>query len=142
MITDTDRVILAMLRENSRRSLTEIASRVGLSRTTVKYHIDKLVDSGVIERFTIDVNSRASAPPAGIRAMFDVQLRRNACSMVFASIRNWDQIISVWSISGATDMRILAETADQPSIEELRDRLSRHPEVVGVTTSIILRTWR
>jgi len=68
--------------------LTEIAAVTGLSRPTVKYHIDKLVGAGVIRRFTIDVDFTCadSLPVTCVRVMLDIQLKRNACSIVYNSI--------------------------------------------------------
>ncbi len=140
-LTQTDKMILELLREDGRRSLTEIAAVVGLSRPTVRHHVDKLVREKVIRRFTVDIDAPVDARPSGIRAMFDVRLRRNVCGTVFASMSNWSELVSCWSTSGSTDMRVLVEAADQSIIEELRDRLARHPEVASLTTTMILKTW-
>lgn len=140
-LTQTDKIILELLRENGRRSLTEIAAIVGLSRPTVRHHVDKLVDQGVIRRFTIDVDTKDTAMPKGIRAMFDVRLKRNVCGIVYSSISGWSELVSCWSTSGSMDMRVLVEAADQTIIEELRDRLARHPEVATLTTTMVLKTW-
>lgn len=136
-------LILELLRENSRRSLTEIADITGLSRPTVKYHIAKLVEAGVIRRFTIDVDftDTDTLPVTCVRVMLDIQLKRNACSTVYNSIANWHELVSVWSLSGAVDMRLLLEAPSLAAIEELRDRIARHPDVVSVTTFPILKTW-
>lgn len=140
-LSSTDRIILELLRQNARRSLTEISAIVGLSRPTVRHHVDKLVDAGVIRRFTVEIETPDDSRPAGIRAMFDVRLRRNVCGKVYASIAHWNELVSCWSTSGSIDMRVLVEAADQSTIEDLRDRLARHPEVVSLTTTMILKTW-
>ncbi len=140
-LSPTDTLILELLRENARRSLTEIADIVGLSRPTVKYHIDKLIEAKVISRFTIDVAPAHAASVTTTRAMFDLKLKRNSCAAVHSSIRHWSEIVSCWSLTGDTDMRILLETTHPERLEELRDRLSRHPTVLEVTTSIILKSW-
>lgn len=140
-LTATDRMILELLRENGRRSLTEISAVVGLSRPTVRHHIDKLVEGKVIRRFTIEVDRAEEGRPSGVRAMFDLRLRRNVCGMVFGSISNWPELVSAWSTAGSTDMRVLVEAADQIIIENLRDRLARHPEVASLTTTMVLKTW-
>src|SRR6056297_2844125 len=140
-LSPTDKMILQLLRENGRRSLTEMAAIVGLSRPTVRHHIDKLVREKVIRRFTIEIETVDDTRPSGVRAMFDVRLRRNVCGKVYASIANWSELVSCWSTSGSTDMRILVEAADQSIIEDLRDRLARHPEVASLTTMMILKTW-
>lgn len=140
-LTATDRVILELLRENGRRSLTEIAAIVGLSRPTVRHHVDKLVEAKVIRRFTIEIDQIEDSRPLGLRAMFDLRLRRNVCGMIFSSISSWSELVSAWSTAGSTDMRILVEAADQSIIEDLRDRLARHPEVASLTTTMVLKTW-
>lgn len=140
-LSPTDKVILELLRENGRRSLTEIAGIVGLSRPTVRHHVDKLVRERVIRRFTVDIDAMEDSMPSGIRAMFDVRLRRNVCGKVYASIAHWSELVSAWSTSGSVDMRVLVEAADHSIVEELRDRLARHPEVASLTTTMVLKTW-
>ena len=140
-LTPTDKIILELLRENARRSLTEIAANVGLSRPTVRHHVEKLQREKVIRRFTVDIDTKSESRPQGVRAMFDVRLRRNVCGMVFSSISGWSELVSAWSTAGSVDMRILVEAADQGIIEDLRDRLARHPEVASLQTTMILKTW-
>lgn len=140
-LSPTDKMILQLLRENGRRSLTEIGAIVGLSRPTVRHHVDKLVREKVIRRFTIEIDTHDEDRPSGVRAMFDVRLRRNVCGKVYASIANWSELVSCWSTSGSVDMRVLVEAADQSILESLRDRLARHPEVASLTTTMILKTW-
>lgn len=134
-------MIIELLRENARRSLTEIASLVGISRPTVNAHIDRLLTAGIITRFTIDVRMPEELRPSGVRAMFDVRLRRNVCGMVYSSISHWSELVSAWSTTGSVDMKVLVEAADQRMIEELRNRLARHPEVATLVTTMILKTW-
>lgn len=141
MLNPTEKKILELLRENSRRSLTEIGAIVGLSRPTVRHHIDKLAAKGIIRRFTIEIDHPDIEVPQGVRALFDLRLRRNVCGKVFSSIAGWSELVSCWSTSGSTDMRVLVEAADQTIIEGLRDRLARHPEVASLTTTMILKTW-
>jgi Lrp/AsnC family leucine-responsive transcriptional regulator len=140
-LSPTDKMILQLLREDGRRSVTEIAAIVGLSRPTVRHHMDKLVREGVIRRFTVEITTQTDERPQGVRAMFDVRLRRNVCGVVFSSISHWSELVSAWSTSGSTDMRVLVEAADQSIIEDLRDRLARHPEVASLTTTMVLKTW-
>ena len=140
-LSPTDKMILQLLRENARRSVTEIGHLVGLSRPTVRHHIDKLVRKKIIRRFTIEIEQSHENRPSGVRAIFEVRLKRNVCGKVFASISHWSELVSCWSTSGSTDMRVLVEAADQGIIEDLRDRLARHPEVTSLTTTMVLKTW-
>ncbi|MEM7775867.1 MAG: Lrp/AsnC family transcriptional regulator [Pseudomonadota bacterium] len=137
-----DRTIIEVLRENSRRTNTEVAFITGLSRTTVRQRIKRLIQKGIIQRFTIDVELDPAYHPIGLRAMFDVRLRRsNTCGPLFASISGWDELVACWSLAGSTDMRVMVEVANQKELDRLRDRLARHPEVGSLSTASILKTW-
>jgi Lrp/AsnC family transcriptional regulator, leucine-responsive regulatory protein len=50
-----DRVILGLLQQDSRRTVSEIAAVTKVSRTTVKDRIDLMRQRNVIKRFTIDL---------------------------------------------------------------------------------------
>lgn len=137
----TDRQLLALLRQNARRTISEMAAILGVSRTTVKERMDRLVSSGRIEQFTIRV---AELPhgQTGIRAFFHLQLHRPVCPVVYRFIEGWPELVGCWSISGEIDMTVLVDCPNHCEIERLRDRLACHPEVRRLTTSVVLRQWR
>src|SRR5437660_12552603 len=56
---DTDRTIVALLRENARRSYQDIGGHVHLSAPAVKRRVDRLERDGVIRGYTAIVD-----PPA------------------------------------------------------------------------------
>ncbi len=56
ILDDKDRMIIRLLEENSRYSIREIAGKVGLSHMAVYKRIRKLVDSGVIKKFSVVVD--------------------------------------------------------------------------------------
>jgi Lrp/AsnC family leucine-responsive transcriptional regulator len=134
-------MVLALLRQDSRRTATDISLELGVSRTTVAYHIARLTREGTIRRFTIDVDPGAMSEPYLVRAMFDLVLSRGSCLNIYPVIANWTELVLCWSTSGSVDMRILVEAATHRRIDELRDRLGRHPNVGSLTTSFVLRTF-
>src|SRR5919112_1930622 len=56
---DIDRRIVALLRENARRSFKDIGSHVGLTAPAVKRRVDRLERDGVIRGYTAMVDPRA-----------------------------------------------------------------------------------
>lgn len=138
----TGKRVLELLREDGRRTVSDMAARLGVSRPTVSYHMDQLRAHGYIRRFTIEPGpAAADTGPPGFRAMFDLKLRRNASAHVIDAISGWDELCGAWSVAGEADLRVLIVCGDQDRVEELRNRLARHPEVVSLTTTAILRTW-
>ncbi|EBU8132065.1 AsnC family transcriptional regulator, partial [Salmonella enterica subsp. enterica serovar Java] len=53
MTTDPDQALLNLLRGNARASTTELARRLGLSRTTVQSRIERLERKGVIAGYSV-----------------------------------------------------------------------------------------
>lgn len=66
--------ILRILKEDSRRSTSEIAEMTGLSRNTVSKTISNLVESGKIRNFTINVDSDEDdiMVLAEVESLFDI----------------------------------------------------------------------
>ena len=57
MLDTIDRRIIAALRRDARVSVTTLAAELKLARATVKSRLDRLVETRVIERFTIDLGA-------------------------------------------------------------------------------------
>ncbi|MCA3554026.1 Lrp/AsnC family transcriptional regulator [Aestuariivirga sp.] len=136
-----DRAILALLEEDAKRTTTEIALSLGISRTTVKTRIDRMRDRGVIKRYTIELESPSAGDGRPSTAFFAVQLKRPICRIVYQSIRGWPELLQAWSLTGDTDFLVLVRATDSERIEYLRERLIRHPEVSKVTTHLVLQDW-
>ena len=50
---DIDQQLLALLRENARATTSDLARKLGLSRTTVQSRIDRMERSGVVIGYTV-----------------------------------------------------------------------------------------
>lgn len=55
-LDETDLEILRLLVEDGRRPFSDIAERVGVSGPTVSDRVDRLVEEGVIKRFTVELD--------------------------------------------------------------------------------------
>lgn len=71
-LDDTDRTIIRLLLENARRPYSEIADHVDLSAPAVADRIDRLEDLGVIEGFTLDLDS--SMLREGVEVLVDLSV--------------------------------------------------------------------
>ncbi|SDR21073.1 transcriptional regulator, AsnC family [Rhizobiales bacterium GAS191] len=140
-LSPTDRQLLSLLQQNSRRSVTELAAILGLSRTTIRERVEHMVERGVIRRFTVDVADIRLGDGTNGTAIFQIRLKRPVCRIIYGSICGWPELLGCWSIAGDIDMVILLSCSSNVELERLRDRLARHPEVKSLTTLSILREW-
>ena len=55
-LDNIDLKLLKELKENARENIASLSRKVGIPRTTVHYRIKKLVEDGIIEKFTVKPN--------------------------------------------------------------------------------------
>lgn len=72
MLSDKELQVLKHLRENSRATVTEIARRVGLPRSTVYEKIKRLRQEGIINKYSCLVNFNHLGLPINVNVLFKV----------------------------------------------------------------------
>lgn len=140
-VTDLDRQILSLLEQDARRSVSDMAQRVGASRTAVKDRMVRLQDAGIIKRFTVDIEREVVEPGPLGAAFLLVRLHRASCKSIHEAIRGWPEVLGCWSVAGELDMIIMVSACSSAELENLRDRLARNSLIKSLTTLSVLREW-
>lgn len=134
-----DRMIVALLQENAKRSFADIGGHVGLSATAVKRRVDRLQHDGVIVGYGARINPRALGE--GIEALIEVYCaERVAPADVGRSLEGLAQVVSAFTVSGDADAVIRARVESIGDLEGFVERLRRNPNVVRTKTLIVLST--
>jgi len=130
---DLDREILDILRRDARTPYTNIAERIGVSEGTVRNRVDQLVESGVIERFTVATRT------GNVKAMVDIGVAVDVNTHeVSERMAEWDEVDFVWQVSGEEDIVLVVDAADTESVNQLITRAREQEEVVSTKTRLIL----
>ena len=132
-VDDLDRRILEVLRHDARTPYTEIAERVGTSEGTVRNRVERMVEDGVIERFT--VATRTGNVKAMVEIGVDVNVDTTAISERMAE---WESVDFVWQVSGEEDIVLVADATDTDALNELITNARELEEVVSTKTRLIL----
>ena len=128
-----DREILAILRRDSRTPYTEIADRLDVSEGTVRNRVERLVDDGVIERFTIATRT------GNVKAMIEVGVAVDVdTTAVSERMAEWSEVDFVWQVSGEEDIVVVVDAADTGAVNDLITRARELEEVVSTKTRLIL----
>ena len=140
----TDRLLLRLLEQDSRRSQKELAHIAGISREAVRRRIARLRRDGVIRRFTVEVEwSEGRGRAADMaQALFLLRLNGVHCSRMAVFVGDWPELLACWTVSGEHDFALLVEAARLEELNRLREKLERHPAVAGITTLHLPKTWR
>jgi DNA-binding Lrp family transcriptional regulator len=134
-----DREIIALLKENAKRTFADIGGHVGLSSTAVKRRVDRLEGDGVIVGYGARINP--SALGDGIEALIELYCAdRIAPADVGRSIAGLDQVVSAWTTSGEPDALVRARVESIADLEKFVERLRRDHNVLRTRTLIVLST--
>ena len=130
---DLDREILAILRRDSRTPYTEIADRVGTSEGTVRNRVERLIEEGTIERFTVATRT------GNVKAMVEIGVAVDVdTDEISGRMADWTEVDFVWQVSGEEDVVAVADTADTGALNEMITRARELDEVVSTKTRLIL----
>jgi DNA-binding Lrp family transcriptional regulator len=125
-----DRRLLALLKHDGRASVTTLAGKLGVSRATVQARMDRLKQSGSIQRFTIDIAHGQAGDV--IRAVMLVEVQGNLTRSVIHALRRLPEISDLHSTNGAWDLVGQIETS---SLAEFDRTLRDVREIKGILNS-------
>jgi DNA-binding Lrp family transcriptional regulator len=137
-VDGTDRRLLALLRENARAPVAELARQLGLSRTTVQSRIERLEKTGVIAGYTVRV---ADEHERGlIRAYIMVTLRPKLSASVESALRRMPEVRALHSVSGTFDLVVVTAATSAGELNAVIDRIGALEGVERTTSAVILST--
>lgn len=136
MVRISDIEILHILRENARMPFLRIAKMLGVSEAAVRKRVRKLEKTGVIKRFTVEVDPKKLG--FEVTAFIGLDVRPEHYIPILESLRRIDEVVSLYSSSG--DHMILIECWFRNSREltEFVKRLNIMEGVTRVCPAIVL----
>jgi DNA-binding Lrp family transcriptional regulator len=137
-LDDTDRMLLALLRENARMPTTELARRLKLSRTTVQSRIDRLERHRAISGYTVVVPDELEASLVRAHVMITVAPRQSG--VIEATLRKIAEVRVLHSVSGPFDLIAIVAAASIGELDALIDRIGELEGVERTTSAIVLST--
>jgi DNA-binding Lrp family transcriptional regulator len=136
---DLDRTIVALLRENARRSFQDIGRHVHLSAPAVKRRVDRLERDGVLLGYTAIVD-----PPAfGWNAEAFVDLFCEGSISGEAIKRAVEQepgVVSAHTVAGEASALLHVRARDTKDLEFALERIRAVPGVTRTVTEVVLST--
>jgi len=141
--------ILEVLLENSRIRLRKLAKAVGIDEKTVARRVSRLVEKGIVRRFTVEVDygrlGLNAVAYVGTRTTVDAAIREHLAP--YGSIqeklseffKTQPRILTAQSTIGANEYMFLAIDKDVLSLRE-NVNMPLEPLTAGLSTSIISKT--
>ena len=139
-----DRKILSELQHNGRASLQEISQAVGLSSTPCWTRMKKLEETGIIERYTVNLNAEALG--LGETVMVQVTLDShsdNTLEKFGETLASIPEVVEAYLVSGEYDYLLRIAVKDTKDYERLlREKLYKIKGVRHSKSSFVLRTLK
>ena len=135
-----DQQLIALLRQDARLSVADLAHKLKVSRGTVTNRLRKLEDTQVIVGYTVRL--KPESQPERIKAWMSVQVEGNQTRLVIASLLGEPGVAALHDTNGRWDL--LAELSVE-SMAELSLVLERVRLIKGIAhteTSILLSTHK
>lgn len=133
-----DDKIIKILQSNSRKSFVEIADEIRLSESAVRRRVKHLIDSGIIKRFTIELESSNKTS-----AITLISVSSSAdTSIVSSNLMKLNGVEVIYEITGQYDIAAIIVAPTIAEINKYIDDVRRIEGVSDTNTVIILKTIR
>jgi len=140
ILDDIDRRLLDLLRADARQPISSLAVALDVSPETVRSRLDRLVEDGVIEGFTVLV--KAGAEQNVIRAITLVEVAGRGMEKVVKRLREFPEVRIIHSTSGQWDIVLEIEAAALAEFERFLRQIRLVEGIASTETSILLSTWK
>jgi Lrp/AsnC family leucine-responsive transcriptional regulator len=138
-LDDIDIGILTALSQDSRRSYADVASEVGLSTAAVHERVRKMVERGVIERFSLRIDPHR----LGLHFTAFVAIRNDGgahCRDIAPRLREMPEVLELHSVAGEYDFLAKIRTTHARALEDVLYQIKAIPGVARTTSTVVLNT--
>jgi Lrp/AsnC family transcriptional regulator for asnA, asnC and gidA len=133
---DLDRALLRLLKDNARESFVHLAEVLGTSEGTVRARLKRLVDEGIIKKFTIQTAG------SNVKSLIEVRIETNVMTQnVSAEIQKWDGVERVFEVTGEHDIVVIVDVASTGELNDIVERIRQFKEVQSTRSRLILREY-
>ena len=135
-----DRKLIALLRHDARRSISDLAVDLGVSRATVKARMERLEKSGDIVGYTVIL--RADAVDQRIRGIMMIEIEGHAADKVVQALGGLSEVSVIHTTNGRWDLIVELGTATLTHLDAVLRRIRLIPGVTNSETNLLLATPR
>ncbi len=135
-IDDIDFKIIRFLQEDSRRSFSKIADKLGIAVGTAYNHVKSLEDKGVLKSYTAIVDPTKLG--YGLTAVILIQAEGRYLLEVEKKLAQLDDVICVYDITGDFDIAVVARFRSRVTLNRFIKEVLRMPHVIRTVTNVAL----
>lgn len=135
---DLDRQLIALLRADGRAPVSNLATALGVTRSTVQTRLDRLLNSGALLGFTVRV--REDHADSTIRAVMMIEVVGKSTSQVIRRLRGLPELHRLHTTNGKWDLVAELRTDSLEAFDSVLRKVRMIDGVSNSETSLFLTT--
>jgi DNA-binding Lrp family transcriptional regulator len=137
---DLDQRLITLLRHNGRRSVSDLALELDVSRATVRSRMERLERSGDIVGYTVIL--RADAVSLPVRGIMLIEVEGRAADRVVDALGGFPDVSAIHTTNGKWDLIVELGAANLSDFDGILRRIRLIPGVIASETNLLLATPR
>ena len=139
-LDDTDRELIALLRDDARRPVAALAVQLRLARGTVQKRLARLEREGVITGYTLRL--KPEAQPLRIRGLMTIAVDGPSGPAVLRQLRGLPQVVSLHTTNGRWDLVAEVQAESLEAFDRALGAIRQIQGIAGSETSLLLSTHK
>jgi DNA-binding Lrp family transcriptional regulator len=135
---EVDETLIAALRRDGRRSVSDLAQELGISRATVRARMERLIASGEIAGFTVQLKTDLQEP--AVRAITLIQVEGKSSDQVVQRLSGIAEVLAIHATNGRWDLIAEIGTPDLEAFDRTLSRIRLIEGISATETSLLLST--
>lgn len=135
-LSELDQRLLALLTENSRASVTQLAQKLGVTRLTVQTHMERLERDRIIQGYTVHWDEGFLRRQVAAHILIAADQKQ--LPVLVKALVKISELKSLYSISGEYDLVAELRADSTEVLDQAMDRMTQIPGVLRTLTSVLL----
>ena len=121
MVDDLDKQLIEELKNNSRLSFADLGRKINLSPSAVRERVQKLEDTGVIQKYTIQLDNKKLGND--LEAFILLKVFPGQLIHILKKIKSFKEVKEAHRITGSQNIHLKVVVKNQLSLQGLLDQL-------------------
>ncbi len=139
-LDEIDHKILETLRRDARTPFTDVGRDLAISDATVHVRVKKLMDEGIIKKYTVEVDEEILG--RNVHGFVLINVKPGSLEEVANQLVENEKVSAIYEIHGPNDLIAKISAGD---LDEMRNLMLKIRETPDVTTSeliTIFKVWK
>lgn len=141
VLDELDKKIISKLKENAIVPFVKIAKELGVAEGTIRQRVKKLMNKGVIRRFTIDLDAASVGIP--VVAFLIISVAPGKIQEVVEDLKRIENIVEIHEIHTFGDFMVKVRASDLKDLGGIISEKVKSIKYVSVNNVIpVLNIWK